>query len=92
VSSDPGASGPLERQGEIPFDFGLFWFKGQRIGTGQCPVKSYNRHLRDLIHVGKATPSFIISHELPLARAAEGYQHFDARDEGWTKVVLAPTG
>jgi glutathione-independent formaldehyde dehydrogenase len=25
---------------------------------------------------------------LPLEQAAEGYEHFDARDEGWTKVVL----
>ncbi len=90
VPADPGAPDASVRGGEFPFDFGLFWFKGQRIGTGQCPVKSYNRHLRDLIHFGKAAPSFIISHELPLTRAPEGYQHFDARDKGWTKVVLAP--
>ena len=25
---------------------------------------------------------------LPLEKAPEGYAHFDARDEGWTKVVL----
>jgi glutathione-independent formaldehyde dehydrogenase len=24
------------------------------------------------------------------ARPPEGYQHFDARSNGWTKVVLAP--
>jgi glutathione-independent formaldehyde dehydrogenase len=44
----------------------------------------------ELIHIGKAHPSFIISHELPLERAPEGYQHFDSRDNGWTKVTLAP--
>jgi glutathione-independent formaldehyde dehydrogenase len=60
------------------------------MGTGQCPVKAYNRHLRDLIHIDKAQPSFIVSHELPLAKAPEGYRHFDARDDGWTKVVLSP--
>ena len=64
--------------------------KGQRLGTGQTPVKAYNRRLRDLIHAGKAQPSFIVSQELPLAKAPEGYQHFDARDMGWTKVVLCP--
>jgi len=37
-------------------------------------------------------PSFIVSHELPLAQAPEGYRHFDARDEGWTKIVLKPGG
>ena len=31
-----------------------------------------------------------MSHELPLDRAPEAYEHFDNRDEGWTKVVLHP--
>jgi len=25
-----------------------------------------------------------------LIEAPEGYKHFDAREEGWTKVVLKP--
>jgi glutathione-independent formaldehyde dehydrogenase len=92
VPADPGAHDELAKRGEVAFDFGLFWFKGQQMGTGQCPVKAYNRNLRDLIHVGKAQPSFIVSHELALAEAPEGYRHFDARDDGWTKVVLSPAG
>jgi glutathione-independent formaldehyde dehydrogenase len=48
------------------------------------------RQLRDLIAAGKAEPSFIVSHELPLDRAPEAYEHFDRRDDGWTKVVLHP--
>jgi glutathione-independent formaldehyde dehydrogenase len=92
VPQDPGAPDELAKQGEVVFDYGMFWFKGQQMGTGQCPVKKYNRALRDLIQGGKAHPSFIVSHELPLDRAPEGYQHFDARDEGWTKVVLHPDG
>jgi glutathione-independent formaldehyde dehydrogenase len=90
VNRDPGAPDPMLQQGEIVVDWGLYWFKGQRLGSGQCPVKRYNRHLRDLIAVGKAKPSFVVSHELPLDQAPEGYRHFDARDEGWTKVVLHP--
>ena len=35
-------------------------------------------------------PSFIVSHELALDEAPDAYQHFDARDNGWTKVVLHP--
>jgi glutathione-independent formaldehyde dehydrogenase len=27
---------------------------------------------------------------LPLEQAPNAYQHFDARDNGWTKVVLKP--
>ena len=91
VPQDPAGPDDLAKKGEVAFDFGLFWFKGQKMGTGQCPVKRYNRHLRDLIHQGKAKPSFLVSHELPLEKAPEGYQHFDAREQGWTKVVLAPS-
>jgi threonine dehydrogenase-like Zn-dependent dehydrogenase len=90
VPQDPAPQDPLYKQGEIVFDHGLFWFKGQTIGTGQCNVKAYNRQLRDLISTGRAKPSFIISHELPLGEAPNAYQHFDARDDGWTKVVLKP--
>jgi glutathione-independent formaldehyde dehydrogenase len=60
------------------------------MGTGQCPVKRYNRQLRDLIMAGKARPSFLVSHELPLEQAAEGYDRFDKRVDGWTKVLLRP--
>jgi threonine dehydrogenase-like Zn-dependent dehydrogenase len=31
-----------------------------------------------------------VSHKLSLDEAPEGYKHFDARDKGWTKVVLKP--
>ena len=72
------------------FDFGLFWVKGQRIATGQANVKAYNRYLRDLIHADRAKPSWIVSHELALNEAPEAYKHFDARDNGWTKVILHP--
>jgi glutathione-independent formaldehyde dehydrogenase len=90
VPKDPGGSDELAKQGRIAFDYGMFWFKGQHIGSGQAPVKKYNRQLRDLIAAGKAEPSFIVSHELPLDQAPEAYKHFDARDDGWTKVVLKP--
>ena len=43
-----------------------------------------------MIAEGKAKPSFIISHELSLDQAAEAYKNFDARKEGWTKVILKP--
>ncbi len=90
VPQDPGAKDELAKEGKMRFDFGAFWFKGQRIGTGQANVKAYNRRLRDLIHHGRATPSKIISHRLKLDEAPDAYKHFDARDKGWTKVVLKP--
>jgi glutathione-independent formaldehyde dehydrogenase len=90
IPQDPGADDALAKKGQLAFDFGKFWFKGQKMGTGQANVKAYNRQLRDLIHFGKANPSIIVSHELPLEKAPEAYKHFDNRDEGWTKVILHP--
>jgi threonine dehydrogenase-like Zn-dependent dehydrogenase len=90
IPMDPGAEDKLAKKGEIAFDMGKFWFKGQKMGTGQCNVKAYNRRLRDLIHQGKANPSMIVSHELPLEEAPQAYKHFDNRDPGWTKVLLHP--
>jgi glutathione-independent formaldehyde dehydrogenase len=90
VPEDPGASSKQAKEGRIAFDYGTFFTKGQRMGTGQCPVMRYNRHLRDLIVSGRAQPSFLVSHELPLAEAADGYDKFDRREAGWTKVLLRP--
>ena len=90
VPEDPKSRDKLEKQGQIAFDFGLFWSKGLRMGTGQAPVKKYNRYLCSLISERKANPSFIVSHDLPLERAPDAYKHFDARETGWTKVVLHP--
>jgi glutathione-independent formaldehyde dehydrogenase len=91
VPEDPGGPDEFEKQGKLVFDFGMMWFKGQHMGTGQCPVKKYNRHLRNLIHAGRAQPSFIVSHRVGLGEAPDAYQHFDRRDDGWTKVVLKPS-
>ncbi|MFC4589948.1 glutathione-independent formaldehyde dehydrogenase [Sphaerisporangium corydalis] len=90
IPSDPGSPDDLFKQGEIAFDYGMFWFKGQKIGNGQCDVKRYNRRLGTLIHEGKARPSWVVSHELNLDDAPDGYEHFDRRDLGWTKVVIHP--
>ena len=90
VPEDPQAQDKLAKRGQIAFDFGQFWMKGQSIGTGQANVKAYNRQLSRLIEHDKVKPSWIVSHELPLERAPDAYANFDKRAEGWTKVVLRP--
>ena len=91
-AEDPNAPDPLMQKGQLAFDFGLFFTKGLRMGTGQTPVKAYNRMLCQLIATGKAKPSFLVSHELSLDEAPEAYRQFDKRAHGWTKVVLKPGG
>ncbi|MFD7509595.1 glutathione-independent formaldehyde dehydrogenase [Streptomyces sp. NPDC059853] len=90
VPSDPGGPSESARHGELLFTMGRFFEKGLRMGTGQANVKAYNRQLRDMIIAGRATPSFLVSHRLPLREAPDAYQHFDRRDDGWTKVLLKP--
>ncbi|MBV9410243.1 MAG: glutathione-independent formaldehyde dehydrogenase [Acidimicrobiia bacterium] len=90
MPEDPGAATEEAKKGRIPFQYGTLFTKGLRMGTGQTPVKRYNRILRDLIIDGRAQPSFIVSHELPLDEVADGYNHFDKREDGWTKVLLHP--
>ncbi|MFD2416057.1 glutathione-independent formaldehyde dehydrogenase [Amycolatopsis pigmentata] len=90
LPQDPGAATEQAKQGRIGFDYGTFFQKGQRMGTGQCPVKRYNHQLRDLILQGRANPSFLVSHEIGLDDAPEGYARFDRREDGWTKVLLRP--
>src|ERR1700742_3665485 len=56
MPQDPGAATDAAKDGRIGFDFGRLFQKGLSVGTGQCPVKRFNEHLRDLITAGKATP------------------------------------
>src|SRR5262249_33884871 len=54
VPRDPKSPDPLYKEGEVAFDYGTFWSKGQSMGTGQCNVKNYNRMQLELIRRGKA--------------------------------------
>ncbi|WP_405784319.1 glutathione-independent formaldehyde dehydrogenase [Streptomyces sp. NBC_01378] len=78
LPDDPGgaeAQGELEAQGKLPIDFGMMWFKGQHMGTGQAPVKRYNRALRDLIAGEKAKPSFVVSFPSPHVGSTHEERH-----------------
>jgi glutathione-independent formaldehyde dehydrogenase len=90
VPQDPGATYDTAKEGRIPFEYGTFFSRGQRMGTGQCPVMRYNRQLRDLIVAGRAAPSSLVSQELSLSDAPEAYERFDRRESGWTKILLKP--
>lgn len=91
---DPGGVDGRAKKGEYTFPLGAFWEKAVTIGQGQAPVKRYNEYLRDLIIAGRARPSFIVSHRLPLSKGPDAYAKFDQRGTGegadYTKVVLKP--
>jgi len=91
VPSDPGAPDSAAAQGNLVIPFGKLFEKGLSLGTGQCNVKAYNRQLRDLIISGKAKPSFVVSHHVSLEEAPEAYRKFDAKEDGYTKVLINPS-
>jgi glutathione-independent formaldehyde dehydrogenase len=64
--------------------------KGLRLGTGRADVRRYDRQLRDLITEGRASPSFVVSHELPLDQAPDAYRRSAQRADGFLKIVLRP--
>ena len=87
---DPGAPDENAANGRLLFNVGRFFEKGQKMGTGQADAKAYNAQLRDLIVAGRAAPSFVVSKDLPLDEAPDAYARFDAREDGYSKVVLKP--
>jgi glutathione-independent formaldehyde dehydrogenase len=90
VPSDPGGVDEHAKRGRLLVEIGKLFEKGLRVGTGQANVKRYNRQLRDMITEGRASPGFVVSHELPLEEAPIAYRKFDRRVEGYTKVILKP--
>jgi S-(hydroxymethyl)glutathione dehydrogenase/alcohol dehydrogenase len=64
--------------------------KGLTIRMGQAPVLNYIDKLIDLVKNEKVVLNDIITHVLPLADAAKGYEIFDKKEEDCVKVVLKP--
>jgi threonine dehydrogenase-like Zn-dependent dehydrogenase len=53
-------------------------------------IERYDRAPRDLIAGGKAEPGSAASHERSPDRAPAARKSFDAREDGWRKVVPHP--
>jgi threonine dehydrogenase-like Zn-dependent dehydrogenase len=58
--------------------------------TGRCPARHYMARLVPLVQQKKYELASIISHRLPLSEGARGYEVFDKKRDGCTKVVLTP--
>jgi threonine dehydrogenase-like Zn-dependent dehydrogenase len=73
---------------KIPF--GVAFAKSLTIRMGQTHVQRHMRPLLERIQRGDIDPSFIVTHELPLANADEAYGMFARKENGCIKVVLKP--
>lgn len=72
------------------FMFGDAFDKGLTFKMGQTHTQRYMPELLQAIQEGKLHPDVIISHRLPLAEAARGYEIFNEKKEDCRKVVLTP--
>jgi threonine dehydrogenase-like Zn-dependent dehydrogenase len=70
------------------FPIGAIVNRSLTIRSGQCHVQRYMRPLLQRIQNGEIDPSFIITHRLPLDRAAEGFEMFVNKEDDCLKVVL----
>jgi len=64
--------------------------KGLTIRTGQTHVRKWTGELLKRIEAGEIDPSFVITHERPLADGPELYKTFREKKDGCIKVVLKP--
>ena len=73
---------------KIPF--GVAFAKGLTIRMGQTHMHKHMRPLLDRVQRGEIDPSFVVTHEVPLANADDAYGLFNRKDQGCIKVVLKP--
>ncbi|HEY8160596.1 MAG TPA: zinc-dependent alcohol dehydrogenase [Methylobacter sp.] len=64
--------------------------KGLTIKTGQTHVQKYMPILFEKIEKNEIDPSFVITHEMKLDDAPEGYSLFKEKEDHCIKVVLKP--
>jgi threonine dehydrogenase-like Zn-dependent dehydrogenase len=70
------------------FPMGAIVNRALTLRSGQCHAHRYMRPLLQRIVEGAIDPSFIITHRLPLAEAARGYELFVNKEDNCEKVVL----
>jgi threonine dehydrogenase-like Zn-dependent dehydrogenase len=70
------------------FPMGIVMNRGLTIRAGQCHVHRYMKPLLERIVKGEIDPTMVITHRMPLADAAKGYDIFLNKEDGCEKVVL----
>jgi threonine dehydrogenase-like Zn-dependent dehydrogenase len=74
------------------FPMGAIVNRSLTLKSGQCHVHRYLKPLLQRIQNGEIDPSFVVTHKLPLAEAAHGYDMFLNKLDDCEKVVLKTDG
>ena len=77
-------------EAHLAFAPGEAYDKNLTYRAGRCPARAYMDRLLPLVQSGKYDLGTLISHRLPLDQGPDGYDLFDRRVPGCTKVVLLP--
>jgi threonine dehydrogenase-like Zn-dependent dehydrogenase len=73
----------------VQIHLGVYWSRAVTLKfAGICPIHAWWDQAMQAVADGRIDPMPIISHTIPLERAAEGYELFESRRA--TKVVLKP--
>src|SRR4051795_13505547 len=72
------------------FPMGAVITRALTIKAGQCHVQRYMQPLLERIERGEIDPSFVITHQMPLDQAPQGYEMFKNKQDECIKVVLKP--
>ena len=77
-----------------PFSPGEAYDRNVTLRCGRCPARSlipWAARVVQLMRAAGTDPgALVISHRLPLTEAPRAYASFDAREDGWGKVILRP--
>ncbi len=79
-----------ERQ--FAFSPGEAYDKNLTYRAGRCPARRLLPRALELVRSRRLDLGAIVSHRLPLSEAPRGYELFDRKLEGCTKVLLIPPG
>jgi glutathione-independent formaldehyde dehydrogenase len=88
---DMGAVDGSMAEGKLRVPWAKLFNKNTSIHMGRDDDERWNRKLREMIVSGAAKPSRVVSHRLPLEEASNAFERFDARKDGYIKVVLKLT-
>jgi threonine dehydrogenase-like Zn-dependent dehydrogenase len=72
------------------FPMGVVTNKGLTIRTSQQHGQRYMPRMFDYIQQGDLDPSYLITHDLPLADAVRGYELFKHKRDGCIRAVFRP--
>lgn len=74
------------------FPIGAMMEKNLHVTGGQVFVQKYWKQILQYIENGQVDLTWVVTHKLPFAQAAEGYKIFDHRQQNCLKIILKTSG